>query len=404
MTPTDPDRPPRPRVLVVDDDPNNLVVTAALLDEDCRVDTAANAAEALALADRNPPDLCLTDQRMPGWNGVELLERLRERHPDTVRMIVTAYADVGDILDAINRGEVHRYVLKPWNPPEVRITVRQALEWGWDRRERRRLADVLAGTVADLEARNRDLEEALARAVRAERMAQVGRFAAEASHDLGNLVQVVSGVAESLAAGRVSPVAVEALGETAERLQDLTGVLRDLAGAAGCEMRRRREDVAVLLRTSAELVRQTPAARDVSIRVECPEGLLFGVDRRRVRALLLNLLRNAVEAARREVRAGAAVDESGLRLWVEDDGPGIPESERERVFRPFGSSREGGLGLGLCSSRRIAEEHGGTLDAEAGDAGGARLVLRLPPPVAVPAGCGERTGTGREPVPEAVSG
>lgn len=368
----------RPLVLVVDDDANNLLVAAALIEEDYRVETALNGAEALAQADRNPPDLCLCDQRMPGMSGVELLERLRERHPDTVRMIVTAYADVGDILDAINRGQVHRYALKPWSPPEVRITVRQAVKWGLDRRERRRLAVELARTVDDLQLRNQDLEEALGRALAAERMAQVGRFAAETSHDLGNLVQVVSGIAECLAAGRVSPTAIDALGETAGRLQDLVGILRDLAGAAGHEFRRGPEDVAALVRTTVDLVRHLPNARNLRIVVDAPPSVCWTVDRRQVRSLLLNLLRNALEAARSEIRIEVDATDSRLRLTLEDDGPGIRAEDRERVFRPFASSKEGGLGLGLCASRRVAQEHGGSLVVDAGPTGGARFVLELP--------------------------
>ncbi|NMC71960.1 MAG: GGDEF domain-containing response regulator [Myxococcales bacterium] len=133
----------RPRLLIVDDDEPNLEVMRELLEDQYDVVTARGGPEALQRAEAEPPDLVISDQRMPHMSGVELLERLRERCPDAVRLICTAYTDLDAVLAAIERGQVYRYVLKPWRVDDMRTTIRQALEWGAAARERRRTEDRL---------------------------------------------------------------------------------------------------------------------------------------------------------------------------------------------------------------------------------------------------------------------
>ena len=181
-----------PRVLLVEDDENNLCVTAVLLVPENRVLTARGGAEALAILERESPDVVVSDLRMPGLDGLAVLARVRELRPEAGRMIVTGYSEIPDILDAVNRGLVDRWMMKPFHPEELRIVVRQLAADSRARRERRELA-------ANLAARNAELERTVERALTAERMAMVGRFAAESAHELGNLAQIVMATAEGLA-------------------------------------------------------------------------------------------------------------------------------------------------------------------------------------------------------------
>src|SRR5678815_933321 len=101
-------------VLYVDDEAANLTSFAYCFDDQFLVRTAGSAEEAMLILSREPVALLLADQRMPGMTGAQLCALARERHPDVVRMIVTAYADIGDAVAAINTGQVARYILKPW--------------------------------------------------------------------------------------------------------------------------------------------------------------------------------------------------------------------------------------------------------------------------------------------------
>ncbi|KPJ60981.1 MAG: hypothetical protein AMS15_06160 [Planctomycetes bacterium DG_23] len=116
-------------ILIVDDEPNVLKAVARLLRSDkYEIFTAASGAGALDLMEAHPASLIISDQRMPGMSGVELLQDIRKRYPDTIRIILTGSTGIEHAVGAINRGEVYRYILKPWHDEDFRLTVQRALE------------------------------------------------------------------------------------------------------------------------------------------------------------------------------------------------------------------------------------------------------------------------------------
>ncbi|MDP3222999.1 MAG: response regulator [Rubrivivax sp.] len=127
-------------VLVVDDEPNILSALRRMLRaHGYRVQTAPGGSEALALLEQAPVDLIISDMRMPEMNGAEFLRRSRERVPEAVRILLTGYADIGSTIDAVNNGEIFRYVSKPWNDEALLATLRDGLERKQLERERDRL-------------------------------------------------------------------------------------------------------------------------------------------------------------------------------------------------------------------------------------------------------------------------
>ncbi len=116
------------KILVVDDEPANLRLLERLFRRDYEVVTAESGEEALSLLPHHDVALLITDQRMPGMTGVELLKRTVEIRPHLVRLILTGYTDVETLVEAINSGYVYKYVTKPWNNEELRLTVSRALE------------------------------------------------------------------------------------------------------------------------------------------------------------------------------------------------------------------------------------------------------------------------------------
>jgi putative nucleotidyltransferase with HDIG domain len=111
-------------VLLVDDESNILNALARLfLDRDMRVLRAGNGEEALGIVRKEPVAVIVSDNLMPGMRGVELLSRVRDLSPDTVRVLLTGYADLPTAIEAINRGEVFRFHVKPWVDEEILRTV-----------------------------------------------------------------------------------------------------------------------------------------------------------------------------------------------------------------------------------------------------------------------------------------
>ncbi len=115
-------------ILVVDDEPDNLLLLERVLRRDYNLFTANSGAEALEILETMDVDMIISDQRMPNMTGAELLGKAYERTPDQVRILLTAYSDVKDIVAAINAGHIYQYLSKPWDPDDLKLTVRRSLE------------------------------------------------------------------------------------------------------------------------------------------------------------------------------------------------------------------------------------------------------------------------------------
>ncbi len=177
-------------LLLVDDESDCLEPMRVLLEDRYRVLTALCGEDALGLLEKEKIEIVIADQRMPGMTGVELLTRVRERYPECIRLILTAYSDFDAMLEAINEGRVYRYIIKPWDVEDMRVTIRQALEWRELVISKGHLAADLAEAHRTLTQRTLELERAHSAIVKQEKMAAVGRFAAEMVHEMNNCLLV----------------------------------------------------------------------------------------------------------------------------------------------------------------------------------------------------------------------
>ncbi len=119
----------RPRILVVDDEEAILETMTFTFEDDYEVHTSSDARRALELLDEHAPfAVVLTDQRMPNMSGVDFLKEVWQRHPETVCMILTGFADMEAIIEAINHGHVYAYITKPWEPDHLKQLMKQAVD------------------------------------------------------------------------------------------------------------------------------------------------------------------------------------------------------------------------------------------------------------------------------------
>jgi two-component system NtrC family sensor kinase len=141
------------KVLYVDDEEINLFNFREALHDQFEVFTALSGQEAIAVLEKEQGvALVVTDQRMPGMKGTDLLTRARELAPHAERIIITGYTDPQDIIAAINEGHVYRYILKPWNDDDLRINITQAVE-------RYHLIQHNRELMAELRQKNQELED-----------------------------------------------------------------------------------------------------------------------------------------------------------------------------------------------------------------------------------------------------
>lgn len=115
-------------VLYVDDEENNLVSFKANFRIKYNVLIALSGDEAMKILETKPVEIIITDQRMPNMTGVEFLEKVLEKYPAPMRILLTGYADMNAVVEAVNKGKIFHYLSKPWNEEELDMTIKRAYE------------------------------------------------------------------------------------------------------------------------------------------------------------------------------------------------------------------------------------------------------------------------------------
>ncbi|WNG38555.1 response regulator [Archangium minus] len=374
-----------PAVLYVDDDALNLRVFEANFGSKFRIFRCSTPAEALTLLEQKRSEIgvILSDQRMPGMTGVELLERARTLAPDAKRMLVTAYSDMQAVIDAVNRGQVSRYFVKPWDRAEVLAALEDGLK------------------IARLELRIREVE---GRMMKAERLATLGQVTAGIAHELmgpvGYLSQNVASLRrdlECVVQYASKHLATDPSPEVASVLEDLPSLLSDLATGAdhlrgvalGLRAQARGEDmevsadVAEVVSFAVKLARAEVRDRARITTMGEPVKVTFGPVK--LTQVLLNLIVNAAQAMEGTGRPGrievrwTSRDQEVL-LTVADNGCGIPQEIQEKIFQPLFTTKPVGIGtgLGLSICKELVTQAGGgvRLSSKAGEGTEVELTLR----------------------------
>ncbi|MES2829943.1 MAG: response regulator [Bacteroidota bacterium] len=138
-------------ILYVDDEVHNLTAFKASFRRTFNVFTAESAKEGVAILKSETIDIIISDQRMPVTTGIEFLESIIPEYPDPIRILLTGYADINAVIDAINKGQVYLYITKPWQDEELRQSIEKAFELFALRRENKRLTEQLLIVNSQLE-------------------------------------------------------------------------------------------------------------------------------------------------------------------------------------------------------------------------------------------------------------
>jgi signal transduction histidine kinase len=361
----------RPRILVVDDEPVATRLLEKLLGDEYDVVSAATGADGLARMAEREADLVIADHRMPGMTGVEFLAEARRRWPDCIRIVLTAYSDPDAMLDAINRGEAYRFVFKPWNPVDMRTTLREALERRALERENRRLVEDLRHRNDDLNRSLAQLEEARNRLLAAEKLALAGRLATGLAHDLRNYLTAVANLHLFSEGYDENEELREMIDFVGQATQDMKSIVAEFGAIARGDVPRYDlvpGDLGQAVREAVRVVRHGPAFKRRPVELDCGPVPLVPMALDRLRRVILNLLHNAADAGPEgrpiRVRVFAPPDGGAACVDVTDEGPGIPAAIRERIWEPFFTTKEAGTGLGLDICKVIVAGHRGRIDVE----------------------------------------
>jgi len=115
-------------ILYVDDEENNLISFKATFRLKYNIMIASSADDAMKILDSKPVEIIITDQRMPNMTGIEFLEKVIEKYPEPVRILLTGYADMNAVIDAVNKGKIYHYLSKPWSEQELDETIKKSYE------------------------------------------------------------------------------------------------------------------------------------------------------------------------------------------------------------------------------------------------------------------------------------
>jgi two-component system NtrC family sensor kinase len=362
-------------VLYVDDEPDNLTVFEAACADRFSVLIANSSAQALELLRSHVVCILLADQRMPGMNGLELLERARLEFPQVVRMLVTAYADVKTAMDAINRGQVRRYLSKPWANDELLSTLADGVEYYQMR-----------GKLSALERRLLETERVYSLGIITAGLAReltgpVGDLMAQVTRARGVLRSVLESAspesARSGARGKLLDCD-EILGEALVSAGRVEDVVRGVEVPTG---RARRQDVNVseILRLTLRMMQsELRAAASVEVDVH-PVPLISGSSAQ-LGQVILNLIVHALDTMARAPRHRRALS---IRLvheepWVVLEVGNSVSSDQVDFGSASVDLKHGVEGLGLAISHSIVRDLGGRLHTEATATGGAIRRLRMP--------------------------
>ena len=374
-------------VLLVDDELSNVKVLASFLEDRYTVHEASSGKEALAIAESTPLDVVVTDQRMDGMSGVELLERLRVTHPDVAGIVLSGYADTSALMSAINRAAVFRFLRKPWEPEDVLEAIARASDHVRQQRTIQRLVGLLARRTDELGQSLADLRGSQHQILHLDRLGTMGQLAAGITHDVRNVLVSLRAVEWEIQQSQGTPP------ELLETVQVGLGGLDNLvmtmdtlhafARGGAAELKLRPCAPSMVVKDAIAITRMHHAFRERRVEVcVAPQLPIVRADQQKLTQVLVNLVRNALQATqqRDHIRVEASALGGGqVVLSVEDDGPGIAPELRARLFEPFSSSKgEAGLGMGLYMARMIVESHHGQISFTEGAHGGARFQVTLP--------------------------
>jgi signal transduction histidine kinase len=371
------------QVLLVDDEPGILkVLGISLADRGYRVLTAQNGEEALRVFHEAGPEVILTDIKMPGMDGIELLKRIKEESPNTEVIMITGHGEMELAIQSL-KYDASDFITKPIHDETLDIALRRALEKLSTKKMLREYTENLEKLV----------EEKSRKLVEAERLAAVGQTVAALAHAIKNITAGLTGGMYVLEKG----IDLENRTYLSQGWQMIKGNVQKIKGMAVdlLNYAKEREPEYELCDPNGPAKEvydlMLPRATELGLALKIAPALGLPhvwFDREGIHRVLLNLLTNAIDACT-DISCASKTCEVSLRTskpqgWaveyqVIDNGCGMDEETRKKVFQIFFSTKGSrGTGLGLMIAKKIVDEHGGVMDLSSEKGSGTVFRVRLP--------------------------
>jgi signal transduction histidine kinase len=375
----------QPQILVIDDEVGPRESLRMLLKTDYQVHTADCVEAGIKLLKEKKPETIVMDIRMPGMSGIDGLRKIREIDPHLSVIMLTGFGALETAKEALRLG-ANDYISKPFDAAEMREVIGRNVE----RTRVQRASDSAAEEIKELN--NRLLKELAQK----ERLASLGQASAEFVHDLGNPLTIVWGYVQLLAkklersengSTVENAASVKELNIIEQNVRMCRELLTMWQSYGSVEASPRKQiSVSAILRDVIKSVGAMSAEHGVELQADvCDDSCTLLGDAVQINRAIQNVVINAVQACtenKGSVKITCTEKDFYVDLRVEDNGAGMTKEQMAKIFDPYFTTKQGksGTGLGLYITKKVVEDHAGSIKVDSTPNVGTTFVVRLPLP------------------------
>ena len=336
-------------LLYVDDEENNLTSFYAYFRKQYEVYTAVNVADAFYLLENKPIHIIISDQRMPTITGIEFLEQTIEKYPDHIRLLITGQSDIEIVIEAINRGQITKYIQKPWDWDKLSLIIENCEHLYKSRRE--------------IKQKNEQLQKA---------NDELNKFVYSVSHDLRSPLMSILGIvqlAKSTQDKKLSEDYIQIIETCVNKLDSFIKNIIDYYRNSRSEALIENINFNWLINDVIDTLKNQDTT--ITFESEIKQTTEFTGDLFRLRVILNNLISNAIkyqnpEAEQHLIKLNAIVQDHIARITISDNGVGILQEHIENIFKLFfrtqNTQHQQGSGIGLYIVKEAVEKMGGAIE------------------------------------------
>ncbi len=353
-------------ILYLDDEINNLQSFKAKFRTEYTIFLANNSAEAYQILSNNPHiQIIISDQRMPDVSGVEFFESILNDHPDPIRILLTGYSDITAVIDAINKGQIYRYLEKPWNDHEMKFAIDNAFRFYFINHQ--------------LKTKNEELQKT---------NEELNRFAYSASHDLKAPVKSMLGILQlAQKEKQTEDNLLQLLSDSVKKLDYFINNIIDYYKNTRSEKTLNEINFNKVIQDSLNVIEhsQNTKVNDININLSIVQDKPFVNDEFRISVIISYLLSNAIKYQKREepnkeISISVLVSERNVKIQISDNGIGIPQKHCDNIYNMFyrATTQSTGSGIGLYIVKETLEKLDGKIKMTSVEGEGTTFELEIP--------------------------
>lgn len=371
----------RHNLLIIDDEPDVIKSLTRLFRRDYNVFSTTDAEEGFKIMDNKSIQVIISDQRMPGITGVEFFSRIRVKYPDAVKLILTGYSDIEAVKDAINKGQVFRYITKPWDPYELENVIKEAFDKSDLITKNRELMISLKEANENLESkvkeRTKELEEVNVKL--SELNLEKNKYIGMVTHDLRSPI----GTAQSFSSLLIDDyyeipeeIHLKYLRIINDRCNFSLDLIDNFLNVSKIEsgvfdLKLSEQDYVSFIKNNIvqEKIMAEKKSQEIIINCSVDEAFMT-FDVNKIQQVISNLVSNSIKYSMPGTKIFIDIElkDNEIITKVTDQGQGIPENELSEIFKPFkttsvkSTANEKSTGLGLAIVKKIIEAHNGKIE------------------------------------------